>query len=290
MADHRHGWHWYLAQLGCLRRATYEQGVEEVEAPKPNDATTPKPNNAPDPALMTDADFGIAFHTWFAWYHGGGGEDVEPPMPSEPPLGRNGKPQGCSLRTLAQRYRNAFPRGAFGALSLVEERLRVDNFRGWGEPFAGTMDSVGTLDAEAVAWWQEQAIQRLLLQPATYLVDLKTKTRNTDILIPSLMSSGQFTGYHGLWQVYRPGVVLAGTLVQVAFRYTGDPPPGKSHFLTLLVPPPEAPDWEHLRTVVQEGARRYRTLGPQHCSPDRCWEWGRVCPVWEQVGCSRSNG
>jgi len=256
--DHLYGYSYYSALHGCLRRAAFGRaGGDGGE----------------------DADFGTALHGWLAAYH---------QQRALPALSEDAPPRSCSPAECARRYAALVPPDGYGEVQLTEQRLGVEDLCGWGEPYRGTLDAVACLDDATVAGWQDRA--GLQLQPGCYLIDYKTKKQTSEMLIPSLMGSPQFTGYHLVWQAVQPDVPLLGTLVVVLFRYVNDPPPaGRRHVLPLLVPPPDQADVARLRTVVIEGAERRRRLGDRHMSPARCFDFGRVCPVLDAEGCERYN-
>jgi hypothetical protein len=257
MSDHTFGIHYYQDRLGCLRRAC--AGTDDSSE---------------------DSEFGSQIHEWLKCYHTQSGSCAARVALSDvTPLTKDGKARGCSEAELARRYEAKVPSIVFGFEPLLVEQ-RLQGSLG-GAPIAGTLDLVVKLREAEVEL--VRATWGLTIEPGTYLVDHKTKARRSSEMYATLARSAQFPFYHELWR-QNYGEPLSGSLANMLIRTTA---PADDAFALFHLPLPEEDDLKRCLTIVREASSREAALGRLHCTPTRCYDFGRECP--ELGSCPRHN-
>ena len=257
--SHKFGIHYYQDRLGCLRRA----------------------NNAGDEE-SDEARFGTMMHEWLRAYHCG----LELPQLSEERL-----KSGCSPAQLAQRWASVYAPDIFGEVLLAEQTLDGTlTVVGEDYPIRGTVDLVTRMDVATVCAFQR--VTGVLLEPGLYLHDYKTKGQHRDTTVPELINSRQATMYETLLDQHSAnydwaadfGTQFRGVLFHLLYRYKDFK---DTTFRTIFVGRAYDEERRQLASLVRDASERERALGTGHCTPVRCYDWARLCPLFDE--CPRHN-
>ena len=193
--------------------------------------------------------------------------------------------QGCSPAELASRWASVYAPDVLGEVLLAEETLDgVLGVDGTVYPIRGTLDLVTRMDVATVCEFQRTT--GVLLEPGVYLHDYKTKGRHLDTTIPELINSRQATMYETLLEQRHPALVseFRGVLFHLLYRYKDFK---ETTFRSIFVGRAYSEERRQLASLVRDATVRERELGPDHCTPVRCYDWGRLCPLFDE--CPRHN-
>lgn len=258
---HFAGIHYYMDRLGCLKRAYGAVG---------------------DADGSEDADFGTAVHAALYAYHTGAAK--LPPLSDERPE------RSCSEAEVMSRYAARFPKGWLGTVLSGETRYRSTvAIGGITHPIAGTIDLVTEMDVAAVCAFTRTVGSDITLEPGIWLHDYKTKKNKSALTVPQLMYGEQAPLYERLFKDTHPEMAerVRGTIFHLLYRYIGDKP-GNEQFLSIAVPSGYAGDgMERVVSIIADAAERVARLGMDHVTPTDCYDWMRVCPLFDV--CERKN-